>query len=131
VFLKPWANRRLSSIKKTDVQALHSRIGRGYEEQVKGKTVRRGGTYAANRVLALLRAMFNKADETGFHGENPTAGVKKYKEESRDRFLQADELRAFFDALAAEPEALADVLLVGVVDRRPPCERAGHAVGRR
>jgi integrase len=91
-FLKPWAGRRLSSLKKADVQALHAKVGREH------------GPYAANRLLALLRAMFNQAGEIGHRGDNPAAGVKKFPEQSRDRFLQADELRAFFDALAAQPE---------------------------
>ena len=91
-FLKPWANRRLSSIKKADVAALHARVGQ------------KNGTYAANRLLALLRAMFNQASEIGHQADNPAVGVKRFPEQSRDRFLQADELRAFFQALAAEPE---------------------------
>ena len=91
-FLKHWAGRRLSSVKKTDVQAFHAKVGREH------------GPYAANRLLALLRAMFNQAGEIGHRGDNPTVGVKKFPEQSRDRFLQADELRAFFEALAAQPE---------------------------
>jgi integrase len=92
-FLKPWANRRLSAITKADVQALHARVGQD------------NGIYAANRLLALVRAMFNKAPDMGFTGVNPAVGVKKFKEESRDRFLHADELRAFFTALQAETES--------------------------
>jgi integrase len=100
-FLKPWANRRLSAIKKTDVQALHSRIGQ------------KNGRYAANRMLALLRAMFNKADDIGHRGGNPTVGVKPFPEEKRDRFLHGPELKAFFDSLAAEPnELLRDFFLL-------------------
>jgi integrase len=91
-FVKPWANRRLSSIKKADVQALHAKVGR------------ENGFYAANRLLALVRAMFNQSGDIGHRGDNPAVGVKKFPEESRDRFLQPDELRAFFDALTAQPE---------------------------
>ena len=114
-FLAPWASRRLSTIKKADVQALHSRIGVGYEEQVKDKTVRRGGTYAANRVLALLRAMLNKADEIGYRGDNPAAGVKMFREQSRDRFLQPAEMEAFLTALAAEPPLFKDFFLMALL----------------
>jgi integrase len=91
-FLQSWSNRRLSSIKKADVRALHAKIGR------------ENGPYAANRVLGLLRAMFNTADDLGYRGDNPAVGIEKYPEVSRDRFLQADELRSFFEALAVEPE---------------------------
>jgi integrase len=100
-FLQPWANRRLSSIKKTDVSALHARIGE------------KNGLYAANRVLALLRAMFNKAPDMGYAGSNPTTGIKKFPEEKRDRFLHGDDLANFFAALAAETNAdLRDYFLV-------------------
>ena len=82
---------KLSVIRKADLTALHAKIGRD------------NGHYQANRVLALVRAMFNKADDIGFHGTNPAKGVAKFKEEKRDRFLQAGELPKFFAALNAEP----------------------------
>ena len=41
--VKPWANRRISSITNSEVRALHSRIGRNH------------GTYSANRVLQLIK----------------------------------------------------------------------------
>ena len=85
-FLAPWRNRRLSTIGKADVQALHARIGRDH------------GHYAANRLLALVGSMFNKADDIGYRGLNPARGVKRFAEQSRDRFLQPDELPAFFRA---------------------------------
>ena len=91
-FLKRWAGRRLSAIKKADVQRLHSKIGR------------ENGHYAANRMLALLGSMFAKADEIGYRGDNPTKGITKFKEKERDRFLQPDELPRFFEALNAEPD---------------------------
>lgn len=95
--LHSWHNRRLSTIKRADVRTLHSRIG-----EVNGK-------YAANRVLALIRTLFNRASDVGFEGANPTKGVKKFKEESRERFLQPGELPKFFEAMKAEPnETLRD-----------------------
>lgn len=104
VFLKPLASRKLSSIKKADVQALFSRVGRD------------NGHYAANRLLALVRATFNKAADIGFTGPNPTAGIKKFREEKRDRFLHGDELRAFFASLAEEQHAiLRDFFMVSIL----------------
>ena len=93
-FLKPWEHRKLSSIRKADVQALHAKVGE------------KNGRYAANRLLALIRAMFNKAPDMGFTGSNPTTGIKKFPEEKRDRFLHGDELKKFFDALSQEPDPL-------------------------
>lgn len=88
-----WHTRRLSAVNRNDVRALHARIGKD------------NGPYAANRLLALIRAMFNKAGDVGFDGANPTKGVKKFKEQSRDRFLQPDEMTSFFAAVDAEPDA--------------------------
>jgi integrase len=103
-FLTPWANRRLSSIRKSDVQSLFTRVGS------------ENGRYAANRLLALVRAMFNRAPDMGFTGPNPTIGVKKFSEEKRDRFLHAEEMKAFFGALAAEPnDVLRDLLTVALL----------------
>jgi integrase len=90
-YLAPWHKRKLSSIAKPDVAALHARLGTKH------------GRYQANRVLSLLRALFNKADDLGYTGGNPAAKVKPFKEESRDRFLQPAELPKFFAAVNAEP----------------------------
>jgi integrase len=59
---------------------------------------------SANHVLTLLRAMFNKAIEWQIYTkENPTDGIKKYRFNSRERFLQSDEMPRFFAAVAEEP----------------------------
>jgi len=88
--LSGWHNRRLSSITRNDVRTLHARIGSNH------------GHYAANRLLALLRAVFDKSADLGYDGPNPARGIKKFREESRDRFLQPGELPAFMAAVKAE-----------------------------
>ena len=60
-----------------------------------GKAVKISGT-TANRALALVSVVFN--DQLP-DGSNPCKGVKKFKEVSRDRFLQPEELKKFFSAL--------------------------------
>jgi integrase len=92
-YLKPWAGRKLSAIKKAEIHSLQLKIA---EEK---------GRYIANKVLALLRAMYNRAGDIGFTKPNPTAGIKKFPEEKRDRFLHGDDLRVFFASLAEEPNA--------------------------
>ena len=91
-YLSRWKGRKLSQVRQADVAALHAKIGR------------ESGIYAANRALALLSGLFNFAARTGFERPNPARGVKRFREESRDRFLRADELRGFFESLAAEPD---------------------------
>ena len=103
-FLKPWAGRKLSAVRKADAQALHARIGR------------ENGPYAANRLLGLLRTMFNKSADIGFTGPNPTLGVQRFKETKRDRFLQGGELPAFFRSLLEEPnEMLRDFFILSLL----------------
>ena len=67
----------------------------------------------ANRVLALLKTIFNqeRPDQA-----NPCIGVKMFKETSRDRFLQPSELKRFFDSLNQEDtsEILRDYILLSL-----------------
>jgi len=103
--LAAWQHRRLSEISKQTVQKMHAATGK------------RHGKYAANRLLEVVRAMFTKAiDDELFDARNPAAGVKKFREESRDRFLQRDELERFFRALLAYHDAtLRDFFLLALL----------------
>jgi len=89
-FLSHWFTRKVSSITKQEIGKLHDKLGR------------ENGMYQANRVLERIRAMFNKAIEWGWDGTNPSIGIKKFREKSRDRFIQPDELPRFHAALAQE-----------------------------
>ncbi len=89
-YLEDWGARRLSSLKKADIQERHLKIGDEH------------GHYAANRLLSLLQTLFNWAKEWGWDQPNPVHGIKRFKEKSRERFLQAHELPRFFQALEVE-----------------------------
>lgn len=89
-FYSDWFKRRLSDIKKTEIQRRHEKIR---DEN---------GLYQANRCLERIRAMYNKAIEWGWKGDNPTSGIKKFKEIKRDRFLQPNEAKDFFESLKLE-----------------------------
>lgn len=86
-FLGHWFDRKLSSIKHHEVLALHQKI------------TRENGPYQANRLLERLRGMYNRAIEWRLVKDNPTTGIKKNPEKSRDRFMQPDEMPRFFAAL--------------------------------
>jgi len=62
---------------------------------------------SANQTLALLSKMFNMAEAWGLRAENsnPCRYIKKYKEQKRERFLSADEMRRLGDALRMAEEA--------------------------
>lgn len=93
-YLINWKAKKISSIKKSDIERLHAKIGTEH------------GKYSANRLLSLLHIMYNKAIDWGLEGNNPCYGIKKFKEKSRERFIQGDELSKFFGALAEEPSEL-------------------------
>ena len=95
--------RRLSSISKSEVQALHAKLGRD------------SGHTTANRIVSLLKALYNKSDGIGFRGGNPAEKVQKFPEESRDRFLLPDEVPAFWTALAQEPELFRDFFMLALL----------------
>ena len=85
---------------------LHKKIGR------------ENGVVTANIALKLLHVMFNKAINEWriWSGENPAHGIKKFPEQSRDRFLQSDELPRFFQAVAEEPnETIRDYVLISLL----------------
>jgi integrase len=104
-YLSSWKQRKLSAIRKSDIQKLHQEIGCN------------NGFYAANRLLALISSLFNRANEYSLWDKtNPADGIKKFKENSRSRFLQADELPRFFNALAEEPNGHArDYILLSLL----------------
>jgi integrase len=86
-----WLKRRLSAIPTGEISEWHDRMGR------------ERGHVRANRGLTLLRTMYNKAREwRTFHDSNPCDGIKLFKERSRTRFLNADELRRLNTALLEE-----------------------------
>ncbi|MDD4519287.1 MAG: site-specific integrase [Alphaproteobacteria bacterium] len=88
-------NRKLSKINNQEVRKLHE------------MTKANNGLYQANRILERLRAMYNKAIEWGYTKDNPTNGIKKYKEVKRDRFLHPNEVKAFFDSLEVDENEVA------------------------
>lgn len=106
LYLSHWSKRKLSSIRPHEVQALHAKIGR------------ENGKVTANIALKLLHVMFNKAINEWriWKGDNPAHGIKKFPEKSRDRFLQADELPRFLQAVEAEPnDTIRDYILMSLL----------------
>ena len=87
---KQWADRRVSTISRMDVQNLHLSVGN------------ERGPYAGNKVLEMLGHMYrqgNQADPVAVPCEDPTKGIKRFPREERERFLDADELPKFIAAV--------------------------------
>jgi integrase len=64
----------------------------------------RSGLYEANRTLALVRTVLSWGiREYAWTFPNPAAGIRMFREEKRDRWLEPHEIPAFFEAVNAEP----------------------------
>ena len=90
---KAWDSRMAKAISDHDIASLHAKIGAEHP-------------YEANRVLSLLHKMFERAAAWGFvekGSPNPAAGIKAFKERSRKRWLQPEELPALATAIDNEP----------------------------
>ena len=74
-----FAKRNVTDIERRDIAALHHDM--------------RATPYQANRTLAVLSKMFNLAELWGLRpdGSNPCLHVRRYREETRERFLTQDE----------------------------------------
>ncbi len=88
-----WGSRKAQGIRRTDVATLHRAIGER-------------GRYVANRTLALVSHLFSWAEREGLLPEghpNPARGVRRFREESRDRWLKPAEVRALVQAVESDP----------------------------
>jgi integrase len=92
LYLSVLAKKKISLITKADVLELQTSWSKN------------SGIYTANRLLALLSTVFNFAiNNFALSVANPCLGIKKFKEKSRERFIQGDEILRFFQALNQEP----------------------------
>ncbi|MFI3187631.1 MAG: site-specific integrase, partial [Methylococcaceae bacterium] len=103
-YLSKWGKRQLSIFKDTDFGKLHTDIGKIHPT-------------TANRVVAMASSLFGYATERKlFKGANPAQGIKKFPETKRDRFIQSDELSAFFKSLSEEPnDTVRDYFLISLL----------------
>ena len=80
-----WKNRKIIDISESDVRVLHAQLGR-----------ERGHT-TANRAVQLLRRLYGWA-KIGHTPVGPKS-VSLFTEQSRERFVQPDELPRLFEAI--------------------------------
>lgn len=65
---------------------------------------KRGAPVRANRVLEVIRKAMNLAIRWGWRSENPVTGIRKNREEKRERYLSPEEIARLNAALAHHPE---------------------------
>lgn len=90
--LPQWRDRSVRGITRRDVRAVLERV------------VDRGSPIAANRLLEVVRRMFNWGIQHDWLDGNPAAKIEKPGvEHSRDRVLTTDEIRALWQLLGRFP----------------------------
>jgi len=94
LYLSKWSNRKLRSITRPDVVAMHNSV------MVKTSKA------TANRVLSLIGAVFNKTTDPVY---NPAKGVERFREVARQRYLTQDEVATLLKAIGAEQAIVADL----------------------
>jgi len=94
LYLKSFSKRKLSSIKRNELELYQSKLKK------------EKGLYAANGAIKLFSRLYNKSIQWGWEGLNPTLGIRKFKEPSRDVFLKPEELTLFFKSLDKEKSEL-------------------------
>lgn len=103
-YLGGLVKKKPGEIKPRDVEAIFDRIGK------------ENGRYAANRTLALVKAVFNRAIRKGLiKGASPAAGIEPFPETSRDRRLMPHEIEKFIAAVVEdESETVRDYVLMSL-----------------
>lgn len=87
-YLSTWKTKPVKSISSEFVSRWHKQLGE------------KSGKIQANRTLQLVRAVFNFGIKIQYYeGYNPCVGVVRFRENSRERFLNAEELRRLFEAM--------------------------------
>jgi integrase len=103
---------RVADLNRADVQRMVRAIAAGKTAAERPKDAKRGpavrgGTIAANRVLALLSKMMVLAETKGLRpqGTNPCKNIAKHKETKRRRYLNGAEMAEIGKALASMDKA--------------------------
>ena len=92
-------NMKVTDVARSDIQRLMIDVGNGnIRKDATPHT--RGGKGAAARTVGLLGGIFNFAVEYGFITQSPVRGVKRYRDNRRDRFLSPAELGRLGDVLS-------------------------------
>jgi integrase len=102
-YIRPrWAARKVSEVTADDIEALH-------------REITRRAPIRANRVIAVVSAMFKLAIKRRFVTDNPCRGIERNAETKRTRYLTAPELArlvATLDGWADQVSAAAIRLLL-------------------
>lgn len=87
LYLSQWADRPMTSVRRIEIIELQAKLTRERSPGV------------ATRVIELTQMLYNKALEWELLAKNPAFRIRKFKHKSRERFLQANEMERFVEAV--------------------------------
>ncbi|WP_424982060.1 tyrosine-type recombinase/integrase [Maritalea sp. S77] len=95
---------KVKDVTRADIERLkldirEGKTARKLSAKPRGRRQIRGGEGIANRVLALLSKMFGCAIDWNLRTDNPAMGIKKFRENKKDRFLSEAEIGRLLEAL--------------------------------
>lgn len=114
---------KVTDVTRGDIQRLMIDIGNGNVRKDASPHTR-GGKGAAARTVGLLGGIFNFAVEMGFVDASPVRGVKRYRDNRRDRFLSPVEFARLGDVLTerekdgGDPRHIAIIRLLALTGAR-------------
>lgn len=95
--------KKISSVTRQDIERFLSEVAKGKtardKRTAKGRSIVTGGKGTATRTARLLGGIFTYAVNQGYLEANPRKGVKLYKDGSKDRFLNRDEIDRLLQTL--------------------------------
>lgn len=103
--IKPLMGRkRADQVTQADVQRCMHAVADGetaVDERTgfRGRAIVSGGKVTANRVVALLGSIFSFAISREIRTDNPAHGIKKFREQRRERFLSGEEIARLGETL--------------------------------
>lgn len=115
----PLGKRKVSRVDINDIEDLFRKISQQTIKVKKAKNpkefIEKQKRITANRVVALISSAYNWGIKNRKCKHNPARGVEKNPAKSRDRFLQAEELKAFFKAVHSEEnDSIRDYILLSL-----------------
>jgi integrase len=99
-------SRKVKSVMKADISRARREVAAGKTARdektgFRGRSIVRGGKGIANRMIAVLSAVFEFARDGGLRDDNPARGIEAYKAPKRERFLTVAEIARLGDELAS------------------------------
>jgi integrase len=97
---------KIKDLRRTDVERMmlairDGKTARELPARPRGRRIIKGGEGIANRVLALVSKMLACAHGWDLVESNPARGIRKFRENRKDRFLDTEEIGRLIEALDA------------------------------